>query len=42
VPLTGVFDQATDSAVRTYQSSRDLAVSGVVTPDTWKLLYRGR
>ncbi len=42
VPLTGVFDQATDSAVRTYQSSRDLRVNGVVTPDTWKLLYRGR
>lgn len=42
VPLTGVFDQATDAAVRTYQSSRDLKANGVVTPSTWTLLYRGR
>ncbi|HSX66550.1 glycoside hydrolase domain-containing protein [Nocardioides sp.] len=42
VPLSGVFDRATDSAVRSYESSRGQAVNGVVTPALWNLLYRGR
>jgi peptidoglycan hydrolase-like protein with peptidoglycan-binding domain len=41
-PVNGVFDAATDTAVRTYQQQRGLPVTGVVTPDTWARLYAGR
>lgn len=41
-PVNGVFDAATDAAVRTYQRQRGQAVTGVVTAGTWGVLYAGK
>jgi peptidoglycan hydrolase-like protein with peptidoglycan-binding domain len=41
-PLTGVFDEATHSAVRSYQSARGLRASGIVSTTTWSLLLAGK
>ncbi|MGZ4491112.1 MAG: glycoside hydrolase domain-containing protein [Nocardioidaceae bacterium] len=39
--VTGVFDDATTAAVRTYQTDHALDATGVVTPDLWALLQAG-
>lgn len=41
VPVTGRFDSATTTAVRTYQSQVGLRATGVVAPDTWAKLKGG-
>ena len=38
---TGVFDDKTEKAVRTYQARLRITVSGVATPQTWNKLQRG-
>lgn len=38
VPINGVFDAATDAAVRDYQQSNGLSVDGIVGPQTWGAL----
>ncbi|QBX55780.1 DUF1906 domain-containing protein [Nocardioides seonyuensis] len=38
---TGVFDEKTEAAVRTYQRQRRLPVSGAATRPTWKQLLKG-
>lgn len=38
---TGVFDDKTEAALRTYQSRLRIAVSGVATRQTWNKLQRG-
>jgi hypothetical protein len=40
--VTGVFDDATTAAVRTYQRQRDMYPTGVLASDTWAELKRGR
>ena len=42
LPVTGVFDAATTSAVRDYQRERGMYRTGVVAEDTWAELQRGR
>ncbi|MGZ4674452.1 MAG: peptidoglycan-binding domain-containing protein [Ilumatobacteraceae bacterium] len=37
-PITGVFDAALDTAVRSYQSAEGLVVDGIVGPVTWSHL----
>lgn len=41
-PVTGVFDQSTDTAVRAYQQARGMSVTGVVTPTMWRRLQVGK
>ncbi|TCJ22879.1 glycoside hydrolase domain-containing protein [Nocardioides jejuensis] len=41
-PVSGVFDYATTNAVKSYQSARSMPTTGVVTPDTWKVLLAGK
>ncbi len=41
VPVTGLFDSTTTSAVRSYQSQVGLPVTGVVAPSTWTRLKSG-
>ena len=38
VPVTGVFGNQTEAAVRAFQTSFDLPVNGVVGPITWGLI----
>ena len=42
VGIDGSFGPATETAVRSYQSSRGLGVDGVVGPATWSALHAGR
>jgi peptidoglycan hydrolase-like protein with peptidoglycan-binding domain len=42
LPATGTFGSATRQAVRDYQSSRGLPVTGTVATQTWTALQRGR
>ena len=42
LPITGVFDAATTSAVRDYQRERAMYRTGVVAMDTWAELLSGR
>lgn len=42
VGVDGSFGPATETAVRGYQTSRDLAVDGTVGPATWEALQAGR
>ena len=45
IAATGVFDHATEAAVKAYQSRKGLKVDGLVGPKTWTLLlseYAGR
>jgi len=42
LPITGVFDAATTSAVRDYQRERAMYRTGVVAIDTWAELQSGR
>ncbi|MDN4160486.1 glycoside hydrolase domain-containing protein [Nocardioides abyssi] len=42
LPVTGVLDRRTSRAVATYQRRVGLAAVGVVAPDTWAALRRGR
>ena len=39
---TGLFDAKTEAAVRAYQASRRITVSGVATPQVWRKLQRGQ
>lgn len=39
-PVTGVYDQRTEAAIRDYQSSSTRTVDGVVDTDTWELVKR--
>lgn len=38
-PLDGIFDSATEDAVRSFQASRNLNASGVVDRTTWDAIY---
>ena len=39
--VTGVYDAATDAAVRAWQQKNDLPVTGVVAQNSWKRLQAG-
>ena len=41
VPLTGLFDAATQAAVKQFQRSKGLTADGVVGSETWEQLYVG-
>jgi peptidoglycan hydrolase-like protein with peptidoglycan-binding domain len=41
VTATGVFDLATDVALRAWQAEVGLTVTGVAAPSTWKKLWKG-
>lgn len=41
IPVTGVFGDGTQAAVRRYQRAHDLTTTGVVTADLWRLLQDG-
>jgi peptidoglycan hydrolase-like protein with peptidoglycan-binding domain len=41
LPITGVFAQMTDSALRAWQISVERKALGVVNPGTWKALAAG-
>ncbi len=41
VTATGVFDLATDAALRAYQAKVGLAVTGVAAPSSWRKLWQG-
>ena len=38
-PLDGIFDSATEDAVRSFQASRELNASGLVDKATWDAIY---
>ena len=38
-PLDGIFDSATEDAVRSFQASRELNASGLVDKETWDAIY---
>ena len=40
-PLDGDFGGGTESAVKSFQSSKGLSVDGIVGPDTWRVLFAG-
>jgi hypothetical protein len=42
VPVTGLFDETTTEAVRTYQRAVGLPATGVVAADTWEVLRSGQ
>jgi peptidoglycan hydrolase-like protein with peptidoglycan-binding domain len=42
LPITGIFEGATTSAVKRYQSRLDTAATGVVTPRLWIMLQSGK
>ncbi len=42
LPITGIFEADTTSAVQRYQSTLDTAATGVVTPRLWGKLQRGK
>lgn len=42
VPVTGVFDAATEAAAKKWQAQRKIRVSGVVNPGAWKQLQAGK
>ena len=42
LPVTGVFEGETTAAVRRYQVRMDTSATGVVTPQLWGALQRGR
>ncbi|HSE72223.1 MAG TPA: glycoside hydrolase domain-containing protein [Nocardioidaceae bacterium] len=42
IRVTGVYDEATAAAVRTYQAQVGLTRTGVVAADTWEMLRAGR
>lgn len=39
IAITGIYDQATDEAVRAYQQAFGLEVDGIMDRETWNLLY---
>ncbi len=39
VPIDGIYGDTTQAAVREFQKSRGLPVTGNVDPETWELLY---
>ena len=39
LPVDGVFDRATEEAVRRFQAAEDLPVTGRVDQDTWERLF---
>ena len=41
VTATGVFDLATDAALRAWQEEVGLAVTGVMAPNSWRKLWQG-
>ncbi|MBZ5734824.1 DUF1906 domain-containing protein [Nocardioides sp. TRM66260-LWL] len=41
LPVTGVFDQATETALRSYQKRIGASRTGVVSPAMWRALQRG-
>ena len=38
--MNGVFDEATDTVVRKFQTEKKLTVDGEVGPKTWEALWR--
>lgn len=38
-PLDGIFDSATEDAVRSFQASRGLNANGIVDRSTWEAIY---
>lgn len=38
VPITGIFDEKTEEAIRQFQQLSDLPVTGVVNRETWNIL----
>ena len=36
--MDGIFGPATNNAVRDFQDDHDLAVDGIVGPQTWRML----
>ena len=40
--VTGVYDAATDAAVRAWQQKNDLPATGVIAPNSWKRLQSGQ
>ena len=42
LPVTGVFDRATDTALRTWQRAVRIRVTGVAAAPTWRALRAGR
>lgn len=41
LPLTGVFDEALERRVRSFQRARGIAADGIVGPETWRNLVEG-
>lgn len=42
LPVTGIYDSATQAVVTTFQKAQGLRASGIVTAAMWKLLKKGR